>query len=88
VAKIGLQGSGIDALIGERVAAGMPEHVGMDLEANIGLVTGRSPRAMRSGRDRPEPHVATMQIYTVRDQTARSPGGCPAPVGAMANVPT
>jgi hypothetical protein len=29
MAEIGLQGSGIDALIGERVTASMPQHVGM-----------------------------------------------------------
>ena len=38
--EIGLQGSGIDALIGQRVAAGMPEHVWVDLEPNLGFVTG------------------------------------------------
>jgi hypothetical protein len=30
MAEIGLQCSGIDALIGQRVAAGMPEHVGVN----------------------------------------------------------
>jgi len=39
-AEIGLQGSGINALIGQRVAAGMPEHVGVDLEADLSFVTG------------------------------------------------
>jgi hypothetical protein len=39
-AEIGLQGSGINALIGQCVAAGMPEHVGMDLEADLSFVTG------------------------------------------------
>jgi hypothetical protein len=38
-AEIGLQGSGINALIGS-VAAGMPEHVGVDLEADLSFVTG------------------------------------------------
>jgi hypothetical protein len=32
VAEIGLQGSGINDLIGQRVAAGMPEHVGWTLK--------------------------------------------------------
>jgi hypothetical protein len=36
--QVGLQRSGIDALIGQRVAAGMPEHVGMDLEAYLRFV--------------------------------------------------
>ena len=36
-AEIGLQ---INALIGQRVAAGMPEHVGVDLEADLSFVTG------------------------------------------------
>jgi hypothetical protein len=40
MAKIGLQGSGIDTLIGQRVPAGMPQHVGMHLEANLGFVAG------------------------------------------------
>jgi hypothetical protein len=38
MAEIGLQCAGIDALIGERVAAGMPEHVRVDLEANLAFV--------------------------------------------------
>jgi hypothetical protein len=37
MAEIGLQRSGIDTLVGQCVAAGMPEHVGMDLEPNLGL---------------------------------------------------
>jgi hypothetical protein len=40
MAQIGLQRSGIDALVGQRVTAGMPEHVRMDLEANLGFVAG------------------------------------------------
>jgi hypothetical protein len=36
--EIGLEGSGIDALVGQRVAAGMPEHVRVDLEADLGFV--------------------------------------------------
>ena len=40
MAEVGLERSGIDALIGQRVAAGMPEHVRMDLEADLGFVTG------------------------------------------------
>jgi hypothetical protein len=36
MAEIGLQSSGI----GQRVAAGTPEHVWMDLEANLGFVPG------------------------------------------------
>jgi hypothetical protein len=31
---------GIDAFIGQRVAAGMPEHVRVDREANLGFVAG------------------------------------------------
>ena len=38
MAEIGLQCSGIDALVGQRVAAGMPEHVWMDFEADGGFV--------------------------------------------------
>jgi hypothetical protein len=40
VAQIGLQRSRIEALIRQRVAAGMPEHVWVDLEPNLGFVTG------------------------------------------------
>ena len=40
MAEIGLQGSSIDALIGQRVAAGMPEHVRMDLEPDLDFVAG------------------------------------------------
>ena len=40
MAEVGLQRPGIDALISQRVAAGVPEHVGMDLEANLSLTTG------------------------------------------------
>jgi hypothetical protein len=44
VAGVGLQRSGIDALIGQRVTAGMPKHVGVDLEPNLGFVAGASER--------------------------------------------
>ena len=40
MAQIGLQRSGIDALICQGIAAGMPEHVRVDLEANLGFVAG------------------------------------------------
>ena len=40
MAKIGQQGSGIDALIGQRVAARMPEHVRVDLKADLCFVAG------------------------------------------------
>jgi hypothetical protein len=40
MAEIGLQGSGIDALIGERVTASMPQHVGMDLKSKFGFFAG------------------------------------------------
>jgi hypothetical protein len=45
MAEIGLQCAGIDALVGEAVAAGMPEHVGVDLEANLGFATENDRRA-------------------------------------------
>ena len=59
----GLQGSGIDALIGERIAAGMPEHVRVDFETNLGFVCidGGSGRKLvragfgRNARDCAEP---------------------------------
>jgi hypothetical protein len=37
MAEIGLRGSGIDAFVGQRVAADMPEHVRVDLEADLGF---------------------------------------------------
>ena len=37
VAEIGLQGARVVPLVGERVAAGVPEHVRVCLEAKIGL---------------------------------------------------
>jgi hypothetical protein len=40
MAEIGLQRPGIDALVGQCVAAGVPEHVGMDLEPNLGFGVG------------------------------------------------
>ena len=40
MAQIGLQRSGSDALICHGIAAGMPEHVRVDLEANLGFVAG------------------------------------------------
>ena len=52
--EIGLQGSGIDALIGHRVAAGMPEHVWMDLEPDLGFVAGAGSGILyRFARRRP-----------------------------------
>jgi len=49
MAEIGLQRSGIDTFVGERVAAGMPEHVGVDLEADLGFVTGAGRASARRG---------------------------------------
>jgi hypothetical protein len=44
MAKIGPQRSGIDALIGERVGAGVPEHLGMlDGSANRETVKSAYP---------------------------------------------
>jgi hypothetical protein len=40
MAEISLQCSGIDALVGQCVAAGVSEHVWMDLEPNLGFVAG------------------------------------------------
>ena len=40
MAEVGLQRSGIDALVGQRVAAGMQEHMWMDLEPDLGFVAG------------------------------------------------
>jgi hypothetical protein len=40
MAEIGLQGSGVDALVGQRITAGVPEHVRVDFEADLCFVTG------------------------------------------------
>ena len=37
VAEVGLQGTGIMSLVGQGVAAGVAEHVGMRLEGQLGL---------------------------------------------------
>ena len=48
MAEIGLQRSGIDALIGQLIPAGMPEHVWMDLESNLGFVAGAGEQLGKS----------------------------------------
>jgi hypothetical protein len=48
VTEIGLQRSRIDALIGRRVAAGMPQHVRVYLEADLGFGARRGRAAWRS----------------------------------------
>jgi hypothetical protein len=50
MAKVGLQGSGIDAFVGQCAAAGMPEHVRMDLEGNPGLVAGAGEQLGKARR--------------------------------------
>jgi hypothetical protein len=45
--EIGLQRSGIDALVGQCVAAGMPEHVGMNLEPNLSFVAVAAPENLQ-----------------------------------------
>jgi len=37
VAEVGLQGAGIVALVGQGIAAGVPKHVRVRLEGQIGL---------------------------------------------------
>jgi hypothetical protein len=45
MAEIGLQGSGIDALIGQGVAAGVPEHMGVH---TLKLIPASAPARARS----------------------------------------
>jgi hypothetical protein len=52
MAEISLQRSGIDALVGQRVAASMPEHVRMDFEANLGLIAGAGEQRGEARRGR------------------------------------
>ena len=54
MAEISLQRSGIDALVDQRVAAGVSEHVWMNLEPNLSFVTGAGEQlgeARRGERD-------------------------------------
>jgi hypothetical protein len=51
MAEISLQRSGIDALVGECVTAGMPEHVWMDLEPNLGFVAGAGEELADANRE-------------------------------------
>ena len=46
--EIGLQRSGIDALVGQRVAAGMPVHVRMHLEPDLGFIAGPGVLSLRN----------------------------------------
>lgn len=57
MAKIGLQRSGIDALVGQRITAGMPEHVGMHLEANLGFGAGAGEQLGEARRGECTPHA-------------------------------
>jgi hypothetical protein len=51
MAEIGLQCSGIDTLVGQCVAAGMPEHVWMNLEPNLGFVAGAGEQLAKGEAD-------------------------------------
>jgi hypothetical protein len=50
VAQIGLQGSRIETLIRQRVAAGMPKHVRMDLKADFGCLAGAREKLGKARR--------------------------------------
>ena len=50
MAEIGLQRSSIDALVRQCVAAGMPEHVRMDLEPNLGFAAGAGEQLGKTRR--------------------------------------
>jgi hypothetical protein len=53
MAEIGLQCAGIDALVGQRIAAGMAQHVREDLEADLGLIAGAGQLANPDGVNGP-----------------------------------
>jgi hypothetical protein len=40
MAEVSLQRPGIDALVGQRIAAGVAQHVRVDLESDLGLLAG------------------------------------------------
>ena len=53
MAEIGLQCAGIDALVGQRIAAGMPQRVRVDFEADLGLIAGAGQLANPDGVNGP-----------------------------------
>jgi hypothetical protein len=74
MAEIGLQRSGIDAFIGQRVAASMPKHVGVHLEANLGFVTGSFPYSV----GQPKGVVAASAREQSRSLALNQTGACSA----------
>ena len=48
MAEVGLQRSGIDPFIRQRVAAGVPEHVRVDLKTDPGLLARAGDEAWQS----------------------------------------
>lgn len=50
MAKIGLERAGVVALVGESVAAGVPQHVGVHLEAQLDLGPYSLDHASEPGR--------------------------------------
>src|SRR4030095_6193354 len=50
VAKVGLQGARIVSLVGKRKAAGVPQHVGVSLEAQSSLHASALDHAGKAGR--------------------------------------
>ena len=68
MAKVGLQCSGIDPLVGQRVAAGVPEHVRMDLEPDLGFVAGAGEQLGKAGRgERATPLLNSMACRSYSD---------------------
>jgi hypothetical protein len=53
VTEVGLQRSGIEAFVGQGIAASMPQHMRMDLEADLGFFAGaRQKLGKARGRER------------------------------------
>jgi hypothetical protein len=50
VPEIGLQRPRVVALIGQRITAGVPQHMRVDLEANLGFVAGAGQQLGKAGR--------------------------------------
>ena len=52
MAEVGLQRPGVGALVRQRVARGMAQHVRMDLERQLGLDPDALDHLLQAGHDR------------------------------------
>ena len=73
VAEIGLRRPGIGPLVGQREARGVPEHVWMHLERDLGLDT--SPPATENGAPRSDTNMKgdLLSRFSARNARSSSP---------------